>query len=154
MLNAPGVERTGAAHQSVHLVALFQQKLCQIGAVLTRDAGDQSFFIHVNVLLGTSFIDKNTKTNLLYNLISFYFTDYHTLALQITKELTAYRSEISSVPSHYFPRRNPYRNKQRSRNPGKHNQPTVRKQIPYIRSPRTQRLYAAPQRNRQKCPAR
>jgi hypothetical protein len=36
-----GVEQRGAALDAVHLVALFQQELGQIGAVLAGDAGDQ-----------------------------------------------------------------------------------------------------------------
>ena len=36
--------KDGAADNAVAFIPLLQQELCQIGAVLTRDAGDQCFF--------------------------------------------------------------------------------------------------------------
>ncbi len=39
-----GVEQRGAALDAVHLIALFQQKLCQIRSVLSGDAGDECLF--------------------------------------------------------------------------------------------------------------
>jgi len=40
MINAPGIESAGAAHQPMDFIALLQQKLRQIAAILTGNAGD------------------------------------------------------------------------------------------------------------------
>ena len=42
VIDAVGVEERGAALDAVHLVALVEQELGEIGAVLAGDAGDQS----------------------------------------------------------------------------------------------------------------
>ena len=44
MIDAVGVERGGAALDAVNLVALVEQQLRQVGAVLAGDAGDQGSF--------------------------------------------------------------------------------------------------------------
>ena len=44
MIHPLGIERGGASFYAVDFIALFQQKLGQIGAVLTGDAGDECFF--------------------------------------------------------------------------------------------------------------
>ena len=41
VVDAAGVERRAAADDAPHLVALFQQQLGQVRAVLAGDAGDQ-----------------------------------------------------------------------------------------------------------------
>src|SRR6185436_17996197 len=41
VVDAPGVERAAAAHQPVHLVALVEQQLGQVAAVLAGDPGDE-----------------------------------------------------------------------------------------------------------------
>jgi hypothetical protein len=41
MIDAAGIERTGAAHQIVHFVALFQQKFRQLRAVPAGNACDE-----------------------------------------------------------------------------------------------------------------
>ncbi len=46
MVDPGGVERGGAPLDPVHLVALGQQQLGQIGPVLAGDAGDQRHFGH------------------------------------------------------------------------------------------------------------
>src|SRR5260370_16086451 len=45
MLDALGVERRGPALNAVNFVAVFQQKLGQIGAILPGDARDQCDFL-------------------------------------------------------------------------------------------------------------
>ena len=40
-VDAPGIERAAAAHQAVNLVALLEQQLGEIAAILASDAGDQ-----------------------------------------------------------------------------------------------------------------
>lgn len=44
VVNPLGVEQRGTALDAVDFVALFQQKLCKVGAVLAGDAGDECFF--------------------------------------------------------------------------------------------------------------
>ena len=44
VVDAGGVGDGSAADNAVDFIPLLQQELCQIGAVLTRDAGDQCFF--------------------------------------------------------------------------------------------------------------
>jgi hypothetical protein len=44
VVNPPCIEGTGSPDQPMHLVAFREQKLRQIGAVLTRNACDQCFF--------------------------------------------------------------------------------------------------------------
>ncbi|MCY1276833.1 hypothetical protein D9M70_255030 [compost metagenome] len=44
MVNTLGIEGGGAALDAVDFVALFQQKFCEVGAVLACDAGDKGFF--------------------------------------------------------------------------------------------------------------
>ena len=46
MINAVGVQQRGAALNAMHFIAFAKQELRQIGAVLTRDAGDQCNFLH------------------------------------------------------------------------------------------------------------
>src|SRR5260370_24681927 len=41
MIDAPGVDRRRPADESVHLIALFQQELSQVRAILAGDPGDQ-----------------------------------------------------------------------------------------------------------------
>ena len=41
VVDAPGVERRRAANDPVHLVALVEQELGEVGAVLAGDAGDE-----------------------------------------------------------------------------------------------------------------
>jgi len=41
VIDPAGVERGGAPFGAVHLVALLQEQLRQVAAVLPRDAGDQ-----------------------------------------------------------------------------------------------------------------
>jgi hypothetical protein len=43
VLDPPGAERAGPPHQAVHFIALVEEELGQVGPVLARDAGDQSF---------------------------------------------------------------------------------------------------------------
>ena len=55
----PGcVERGCTALDPVHLIALLQKKLCEIGPVLARDAGDQRALLHT--VLQTSFWSGRT----------------------------------------------------------------------------------------------
>jgi hypothetical protein len=44
MVNAPGIEGAGPAHQTMHFVPLGQEKLGQITAVLSGDPGNQGLF--------------------------------------------------------------------------------------------------------------
>lgn len=44
VVDAGGIGNGGAADNAVDFIPLLQQELCQIGAVLTSDAGDQCFF--------------------------------------------------------------------------------------------------------------
>lgn len=44
MVDPLGIEKGGAALDAVNFVALFEQKLCQVGTVLAGDAGDECFF--------------------------------------------------------------------------------------------------------------
>ena len=46
MIDAVGVEQRGPALDAVHFVALAEQKLGKVGAVLAGDAGDQRCFFH------------------------------------------------------------------------------------------------------------
>ena len=46
MIDAVGVEQRGAPFDAVDFVAFFQQKLGQVGAVLSGHPGDQCFFVH------------------------------------------------------------------------------------------------------------
>ncbi|MNL39841.1 hypothetical protein D3C87_1621500 [compost metagenome] len=41
MVDALGVEERGPALDAMHLIALFEQKLGQVGAILARDTGDE-----------------------------------------------------------------------------------------------------------------
>ena len=41
---AQGTGKGGAPDDTVYLISFLQQKLCQIGTVLTGDPGDQRFF--------------------------------------------------------------------------------------------------------------
>ena len=43
VVDPAGVEGRGPPDDAVHLVALFEQQLREIGAVLARDAGDEGF---------------------------------------------------------------------------------------------------------------
>lgn len=45
VVDAGGVGDGCAADNAVDFIPLLQQELCQIGAILTRDAGDQCFFM-------------------------------------------------------------------------------------------------------------
>lgn len=45
VVDTSGVGDGSAADNAVDFIPLLQQELCQIGAVLTRDAGDQCFFM-------------------------------------------------------------------------------------------------------------
>ena len=49
MLDAPGVETAASAQDAVHLIALVQQELGQIGSVLARYARDEGDFLAVIV---------------------------------------------------------------------------------------------------------
>jgi hypothetical protein len=44
VVNSPGIEGAGSPDQPMHFVAFREQKLCQVRAILTRDACDQCFF--------------------------------------------------------------------------------------------------------------
>ena len=44
VVDASGIGNGSAADDAVDFIPLLQQELCQIGAVLTRDTGDQCFF--------------------------------------------------------------------------------------------------------------
>jgi hypothetical protein len=44
VVDAVGVERRRPADQAVHLVALAQQQLGEVAAILTGDTGDDGFF--------------------------------------------------------------------------------------------------------------
>jgi hypothetical protein len=44
VVDAVGIEQGGPALDAMHLVALVEQELGEIGAVLSRDAGDQGDF--------------------------------------------------------------------------------------------------------------
>jgi hypothetical protein len=46
MVDAVGVEQRGAALDAVHVVALVEQELGEVGAVLAGDAGDECDFFH------------------------------------------------------------------------------------------------------------
>ena len=48
MLDTCGIERGGTAHDAMHLISFFNQKLGQIGTVLTRNTGNQCYFSHDN----------------------------------------------------------------------------------------------------------
>ncbi len=50
MIHALGVKRGGTTFDSVHFVAFFQQKFCQIRTILSGNAGDESDFRHVYFL--------------------------------------------------------------------------------------------------------
>src|SRR3712207_3129503 len=54
VIDAVRVEQARPAHDAVHLVALGEQKLGQIRAVLPGDAGDQSPLLHVFSLTSTT----------------------------------------------------------------------------------------------------
>ncbi len=41
-----GIERGTPADDAVYFVPFFDEKFGQIGAILTIDSGDQSFFVH------------------------------------------------------------------------------------------------------------
>ena len=45
MIDAIGIERGGPTLDAVHDVALAEQQLCKIGAILPGDAGDESNFL-------------------------------------------------------------------------------------------------------------
>ena len=49
VLEARVVVAAGAALDAVDLVALVEEELCQVGTVLSRDAGDECFFHNVRV---------------------------------------------------------------------------------------------------------
>ena len=49
VVDAVGVEQRGAALDAVDLVALLEQELGEIGAILAGDAGNKSF-LHASVL--------------------------------------------------------------------------------------------------------
>ena len=44
VIDAAGVEGAGPANNSVNFIAFVQQQLCQVGAVLAGDAGNERFF--------------------------------------------------------------------------------------------------------------
>jgi hypothetical protein len=46
MIDPLGVEGRGASLNPMYFIAFLQQKLGQIGAILTSDASDQSTFCH------------------------------------------------------------------------------------------------------------
>ena len=46
VLDASRVERGRATERAMHGVALLQKELCEVGAVLTGDSGDECHFIH------------------------------------------------------------------------------------------------------------
>ena len=48
VVDTGGVGDGGAADNAVDFIPLLQQELCQIGAVLTRDAGDKCLFHNFN----------------------------------------------------------------------------------------------------------
>lgn len=50
MINTRSVECACASDDTMHLVPLFKEKFCEIGSVLSRDAGDECFF-HVYYLI-------------------------------------------------------------------------------------------------------
>ncbi len=48
VVDAPGVERAAAAHEAVHLVALLEQQLRQVAAVLAGDPRDERLLRHAS----------------------------------------------------------------------------------------------------------
>jgi hypothetical protein len=44
VVNAPGVEGAGSAHQTMHFIPLGQQELSQIAAILSGNPGNQRLF--------------------------------------------------------------------------------------------------------------
>ena len=46
MIDPRRVRNTVPPYKTVHLIPLLQQKLCQIGAVLSRNTRDQCYFLH------------------------------------------------------------------------------------------------------------
>ena len=48
MFDTCGVKGRRTAHDAMHFISLFNQKLGQIGAVLPRDTGNQCYFSHDN----------------------------------------------------------------------------------------------------------
>ena len=59
VLDAPRVEGGGAAHHAVHAVALGQQQLHQVGAVLPRDARYQRGFAARRACSDRPLVDEN-----------------------------------------------------------------------------------------------
>jgi hypothetical protein len=57
VVNAVGVEQGCTALDAMHRVALFQQKLGKVRAVLARDAGYQRYFAHRKPLYKTATLD-------------------------------------------------------------------------------------------------
>ena len=49
MVYALGIERGGAAFDTVNFVAFFQQEFCEVGAVLAGDTGDESALFHSDI---------------------------------------------------------------------------------------------------------
>ncbi len=50
VIDAVGIEQARPPHQAMHLIALGQQQLGQVGAVLAGDAGDQRALRHGSTL--------------------------------------------------------------------------------------------------------
>ena len=46
MVYALSIERGGAAFNAVNFITLFQQKFCEVGAILACDAGNKSALLH------------------------------------------------------------------------------------------------------------
>jgi hypothetical protein len=47
MIDAGSIQGAGPANDAVNFVTLLQQQICEIGTILTGDAGDQRF-LHEN----------------------------------------------------------------------------------------------------------
>jgi hypothetical protein len=57
MINTGGVERRCSANETVHFIALFQEKFGKIGAILASDARDQGS-LRLTRLVSSSSFDK------------------------------------------------------------------------------------------------
>ena len=59
MVDAVGVERGGAALDAVDLIALGEQELRQVGAILASDAGNKGF-LHGRVEISGAFLPPDS----------------------------------------------------------------------------------------------
>ncbi len=64
VIDTIGIERRGPALDAVHLVALAQQELRQIRAILSCYARDQCFLGHASLLVSLSDVPLHTTSNI------------------------------------------------------------------------------------------